>query len=65
MPETASLSRPFDALLVGLINFCQARLPPLKGFRCAHRARHGGRSCAQFVKEVIASGGGCFGAPTD
>jgi len=53
----SSASRPLDALLVGLINFYQTRLLPLKDFRCAHRARHGGLSCFQFVENAIRRGG--------
>lgn len=55
------VSRPLDALLVGLINFYQTHLSPLKGFRCAHRARHGGPSCSQFVKNAIRRGGATAG----
>jgi len=53
----APVFRPLDALLVGVIDFYQTRLSPLKGFRCAHRARHGGPSCSQVVKNAIRRGG--------
>lgn len=38
---------------VGLIASYQRYLSPLKGYRCAHRALHGGESCSQFVKQAL------------
>src|SRR5262249_42131063 len=38
---------------VGLIDLYQQYISPHKGFRCAHRARHGRSSCSQFAKRLI------------
>jgi len=35
----------------------QKHLSPLKGFSCAHRLLHGGVSCSQYTKQVIAQEG--------
>ncbi|MTJ07671.1 membrane protein insertion efficiency factor YidD [Anabaena sp. UHCC 0204] len=35
----------------------QRYISPHKGFRCAHRVLHGGESCSQYVKRVIADDG--------
>lgn len=44
---------PLAWLLVRLIGWYQRYLSPYKGFRCAHRALHGGESCSQFVKRAV------------
>lgn len=41
-------------LTVGAITLYQRRLSPLKGFSCAHRVLHGGESCSQHVKDLVA-----------
>ena len=41
------------ALAVAAIDFYQQFLSPYKGFRCAHRVRHGRMSCSQFAKRLI------------
>ena len=38
---------------VGLIDLYQQYISPHKGFRCAHRAKHGRSSCSQFAKRLI------------
>ena len=38
---------------VAAIGLYQQFLSPYKGFRCAHRARHGRTSCSQFAKRLI------------
>lgn len=35
----------------------QQHLSPLKGFSCAHRLLHGGVSCSQYTKQIIAQEG--------
>jgi putative component of membrane protein insertase Oxa1/YidC/SpoIIIJ protein YidD len=42
-----------QAVAVDLIEFYQRRLSPHKGYRCAHRAHHGGMSCSEFAKQTI------------
>jgi putative component of membrane protein insertase Oxa1/YidC/SpoIIIJ protein YidD len=44
-------------LAVALIGGYKRYLSPRKGFACAHRVLHGGASCSQHVKQVIAAGG--------
>lgn len=60
---TAALTPSFFA--VGLIGLYQRYLSPLKGFRCAHRARKHGRtsSCSEFAKRAIARLGVIAGLP--
>ena len=41
------------AFAVSAIGFYQQFLSPYKGFRCAHRVRHGRMSCSQFAKRLI------------
>jgi putative component of membrane protein insertase Oxa1/YidC/SpoIIIJ protein YidD len=41
------------AVAVGLIDLYQQYISPHKGFRCAHRAKHGRSSCSQFAKRLI------------
>ena len=49
---------PADLLLgklsVAAITPYQRRLSPLKGFSCAHRVLHGGESCSQHAKDLVA-----------
>src|SRR3954470_19293134 len=49
---------------IGLIGLYQRYLSPLKGFRCAHRARKHGRtsSCSQFAKRAFGRVGVLVGA---
>ncbi|MCC5637056.1 membrane protein insertion efficiency factor YidD [Nostoc sp. CHAB 5844] len=35
----------------------QKHISPYKGFVCAHRILHGGESCSQYIKRVIAQEG--------
>ena len=35
----------------------QKYISPYKGFRCAHRALHGGESCSEYIKNAIATQG--------
>src|SRR4051794_8100708 len=44
-------------LLVRMIELYQRHLSPRKGFRCAHRVAHGGRSCSEFGRRVAARRG--------
>ena len=53
MPRRSALSRFIDALIAAY----QRWLSPRKGFRCAHRRRHGGLSCSQFARRAIARAG--------
>lgn len=46
-----------QAVAVNLIEFYQRRLSPHKGYRCAHRAHHGGASCSEFAKQTILAQG--------
>ena len=41
------------AFAVSAIDVYQQFLSPYKGFRCAHRVRHGRLSCSQFAKRLI------------
>jgi putative component of membrane protein insertase Oxa1/YidC/SpoIIIJ protein YidD len=38
---------------VTAIGLYQQYLSPYKGFRCAHRVKHGRNSCSQFAKRLI------------
>ncbi|WP_020396521.1 membrane protein insertion efficiency factor YidD [Thiolinea disciformis] len=42
---------------IDMINFYQRFISPYKGFRCAHAAWHGGNSCSQAIKLIIAEQG--------
>ncbi|MBC9071757.1 membrane protein insertion efficiency factor YidD [Thauera sp. CAU 1555] len=39
--------------LAGAISGYQRLLSPHKGFRCAHRALHGGWSCSEFGRRAV------------
>ena len=41
------------AVAVGAIDLYQQYISPYKGFRCAHRVKHGRSSCSQFAKRLI------------
>jgi uncharacterized protein len=41
------------AAAVTAIGFYQQFISPYKGFRCAHRVKHGRMSCSQFAKRLI------------
>src|SRR3954470_6484782 len=45
------------AVAVGVIDLYQQYISPYKGFRCAHRVKHGRLSCSQFAKRLIAKVG--------
>lgn len=45
------------------IRFYQRHLSPLKGFRCAHAARHGGPSCSHAVLAIVEERGLVGGWP--
>lgn len=51
------LSHPLDRLAVAAVVAYQRWISPRKGFACAHRLRHGGPSCSEFVKQRIAHEG--------
>lgn len=53
------IQTPFllDRLAVSMIRFYQRHISPWKGFRCAHRALHGGDSCSEAVLKLIRTGG--------
>ncbi len=40
-----------------LITIYQRYISPYKGFRCAHRVHHGGRSCSAYAKGMVHSHG--------
>ena len=42
---------------VWLIRFYQRHISPHKGFRCAHRALHGGDSCSEAVLGIVQTWG--------
>lgn len=44
-------------LLVWLIGIYQRYVSPYKGFRCAHRVRHGGLSCSEAVRAILLEDG--------
>jgi putative component of membrane protein insertase Oxa1/YidC/SpoIIIJ protein YidD len=44
-------------LAVAGIRVYQKHISPRKGFSCAHRVRHGGVSCSEFVRRSIVSHG--------
>lgn len=43
--------------LICLISFYQTYISPHKGFCCAHRRLHGGKSCSQAIKNIVLSRG--------
>ena len=45
------------AFVLESIAFYQRYLSPHKGYHCAHRRRHGGLSCSEYVKQTIATVG--------
>lgn len=45
------------AVAIGAIDLYQQLISPYKGFRCAHRVRHGRASCSQFAKRLLAKVG--------
>jgi putative component of membrane protein insertase Oxa1/YidC/SpoIIIJ protein YidD len=47
----------WDAGAIALIRAYQRHLSPLKGYRCAHRARTGRASCSEFARRAIARRG--------
>jgi len=40
-------------LSLALVRFYQRRISPMKGYRCAHGAYHGGLSCSCFCAKQI------------
>jgi len=51
---TAAIPISVSPLACRLIEAYQRRLSPLKGFRCAYRARNGRASCSEFARRAIA-----------
>jgi|GEM_PF-1040961 len=49
--------RVLSTWALGLIEVYGRFLSPVKGFRCAHAALHGGASCSHAVRGVIAQHG--------
>lgn len=52
------------SLVAACIAFYQKFLSPLKGYRCAYAALHGGDPCSEAVKKLVIDKG-CFGAYQD
>jgi putative component of membrane protein insertase Oxa1/YidC/SpoIIIJ protein YidD len=46
-----------DRFAIASIEAYQRHLSPRKGFRCAYRVLHGGRSCSEFARRVLLRGG--------
>jgi len=46
-------SHPLASAIIGY----QRYLSPYKGFCCAHRVRHGGDSCSEFVRQAVLAEG--------
>jgi putative component of membrane protein insertase Oxa1/YidC/SpoIIIJ protein YidD len=46
--------RSLRSIAVLLIGGYQRHLSPRKGYSCAHRIVHGGESCSEYVKNVLA-----------
>lgn len=44
-------------IAVGSISAYQKYISPHKGFSCAHRLLHGGESCSQYIKRMVAQAG--------
>lgn len=44
-------------MAIGLIRFYQRWISPIKGFRCAHRALHGGDSCSEAILKLVQARG--------
>ena len=44
-------------IAIALIGGYQKHISPRKGFSCAHRLLHGGESCSQYIKRLIAREG--------
>ncbi len=40
-------------LMIGLIRLYQVHMSPYKGFACAYRRLHGGRSCSAHAKHIL------------
>lgn len=47
--------------LAGLISTYQRYISPMKGYGCAHRRRHQGPSCSEYVKRLATSGESLMG----
>jgi len=45
-----------NSAIIAIIAY-QKYLSPHKGFSCAHRLLHGGESCSQYIKRMIAERG--------
>lgn len=50
------------SMAVGAIGAYQRYISPHKGYCCAHRVHHGGLSCSEFAKLVIADHGAVWSA---
>lgn len=55
--SVAGRAPPLRRAVLALIGLYQRRISPIKGFRCAHRALHGGPSCSDYIKTAIATQG--------
>lgn len=56
MKTLATPSVP-QQIAIALIGGYQKHISPQKGFSCAHRLLHGGESCSQYMKRLIAQEG--------
>jgi putative component of membrane protein insertase Oxa1/YidC/SpoIIIJ protein YidD len=56
MKSLAAASVP-QQIAIALIAGYQKHISPQKGFSCAHRLLHGGESCSQYIKRLIAQEG--------
>ena len=48
-----AMANALDSSAIQMIEWYQNHLSPRKGFRCAHRAFHGGLSCSEYIKTII------------
>lgn len=55
--NTHALDSAIRTIAIASISGYQKHLSPRKGFSCAYRLLHGGESCSQYVKRMIAQEG--------
>jgi putative component of membrane protein insertase Oxa1/YidC/SpoIIIJ protein YidD len=55
--QTYWLDTGMRQMAIASISGYQRYLSPHKGFKCAHRVLYGGKSCSEYVKQVIAQEG--------
>lgn len=53
MTTRLGATAPTTELALGAIRAYQRFLSPIKGFRCAHAAYHGGPSCSHAVARIV------------